>query len=382
MLEQLHKIFVETNLSGRYISALHIEPLIAKLGNFVSVTTVGHSVLNNPIYSLSAGNGPITVLMWSQMHGNESTTTKALFDLFNFFTSDHPLARELRNKVRIIAIPMLNPDGANSYTRENAANVDLNRDFSQLSQPESQVLFRVFEEVSPQYCFNLHDQRTIFGVGDTAKPATISFLSPSYNDACEINETRTRAIQIITAMNQTLQRIIPGQIGRFDDSFNINCVGDRFQVLNTPTILFEAGHFPEDYNREESRKLIFIAIIAGINTINENVIVNAGIAEYLKISQNKVNFYDIVYKNVKINYDGNEFITNFASQFKEVLNKDYIEFVAFIEDVGFGNNIFGHREFDLNNQLFKSSDSDCPRIGNLSHFKIGEIDFVNGLPIN
>ena len=32
---------------------------------------------------------------------------------------------------------------------------------------------------NPKFCFNLHDQRTIFGVEGTKNPATISFLAPS-----------------------------------------------------------------------------------------------------------------------------------------------------------------------------------------------------------
>jgi hypothetical protein len=46
-----------------------------------------------------------------------------------------------------------------------------------------------------------------------------------------------------------LQRYIPGQIGRFDDSFNLNC-GDTFQAMGVPTLLFEAGHFEGDYQRK------------------------------------------------------------------------------------------------------------------------------------
>ena len=52
---------------------------------------------------------------------------------------------------------------------------------------------------------------------------------------------------IIAELNEMLQEFIPGQVGRYDDGFNINCVGDTLQQLNIPTILFEAGHFPNDY---------------------------------------------------------------------------------------------------------------------------------------
>jgi hypothetical protein len=59
------------------------------------------------------------------------------------------------------------------YTRLNANEVDLNRDSQNLTQPESKVLREIFDLFQPHYCFNLHDQRTIFGVS-TGKPA-VSF---------------------------------------------------------------------------------------------------------------------------------------------------------------------------------------------------------------
>ena len=51
---------------------------------------------------------------------------------------------------------------------------------------------------------------------------------------------RLKAIHIINRMNDALQVYIPNQIGRFDDSYNVNCTGDYFTTQNTPTILFEA----------------------------------------------------------------------------------------------------------------------------------------------
>ena len=102
------------------------------------------------------------------MHGNESTTTKGLFDLLNSFYQKDSEAR-LRDCLKTVAllfIPMLNPDGAARYTRENVNKVDLNRDAHEMQEPESQVLRNAFEDFKPDFCFNLHDQRTIFGAGE------------------------------------------------------------------------------------------------------------------------------------------------------------------------------------------------------------------------
>ena len=242
---QLHQDYKQASLFGRYITLEHIEPLLVNY----PVEIIGQSVLVKPIYKVQFGTGKTKILMWSQMHGNESTTTKALFDFMNILQSDSDLSKKLLNEFTFCLLPMLNPDGAELYTRENANEVDLNRDAQNLSQPESVLLRKTFDDFKPNYCYNLHDQRTIYGVGQTDNPATVSFLAPAYNENRDVNEVRIKAMNVIVAMNETLQQFIPNQVGRFDDSFNLNCVGDTFQYLNVPTILFEAGHFPKEIGR-------------------------------------------------------------------------------------------------------------------------------------
>jgi hypothetical protein len=380
-LEKLFSQFKETDLFGRYITLENIEPLLVKFNTNNQVQIIGHSVLGKPIYKYQIGTGLKRILLWSQMHGNESTTTKALFDFLNLLNSDSELANKLLLEFTFCCLPMVNPDGALLYTRENANKVDLNRDSQALSQPESVILRKVFENFMPDYCYNLHDQRTIFGVGEEiSKPATVSFLAPSYNDAREINEVRSKAIAVIVAMNCVLQEFIPNQVGRFCDSFNINCVGDTFQSLNTPTILIEAGHFQEDYDREITRKYVFIALLSGLNYIYENDIVDNKIEDYLNIPHNKICFYDFIYKNIKINYDNNKFITNFALQYKEELIESQLLFNAYIADIGDLKGFSGHFEYDAKEALCENLEGNIPKLGQKADFSLGKnIKIINGL---
>ncbi|UPQ79487.1 M14 family metallopeptidase [Flavobacterium azooxidireducens] len=370
----------ENELSGRYITLKNIEPILGKHFAKNEIQVIGNSVLEKSIYSYRVGTGNFKILLWSQMHGNESTTTKALFDVFNFLDSDVEEVKKWKEKFSFYFIPMLNPDGAELYTRENANEVDLNRDFINLSQPESRLLMSVFNEFKPDFCFNLHDQRTIFGVAKTGKPATLSFLSPSYNEEREINDNRLQAINLISCINEELQKHIPGQIGRFDDSFNRNCVGDTFQQMGVPTVLFEAGHFSNDYQREETRKFIFIALLRSFQALYENDIVNNKIEDYLKIPQNNPCFFDIVYRNVKINYDNSIFITNFAVQFKEEIIENLLVFNAYISSVGDLEDFLGHLEYDVQGDLYEDEKGNFPKISEKANFTIGKhIKFVNGL---
>ena len=379
-LEQMFQQYKEQSIQGRYITLENIEPLLQQLNSNNQVSVIGKSVLEKPIYKYQIGVGGTRIFLWSQMHGNESTTTKALFDFLNLLNSDSELANQLLSTFTFCCIPILNPDGATLYTRENANKIDLNRDSQNLTQPESRVLRETFESFEPHYCFNLHDQRTIFGVGSTGKPATLSFLAPSYNEEREINDSRLKAINLIAGTNDVLQQYIPGQVGRFDDSFNINCIGDTFQYLGVPTVLFEAGHFPNDYQREETRKYVFMALVSSFTILSENDIVSNGINKYLNISQNKVVFYDLMYKNIRINYDGIEKITNFAAQYKEELVDGQICFNAYISQIGDLENHFGHVEYDAEEALYKDDYDNFPKLNQKANFYLNNnMKFVNGL---
>lgn len=379
-LEQLFNQYKEQSIEGRYLTLDHIQPLLDRLNMNNQVQLIGKSVLDKPIYSYELGTGATRIYLWSQMHGNESTTTKALFDFINVLNSGSDFAIKMLNTFTFYCIPILNPDGAALYTRENANKIDLNRDSQNLTQPESNVLRNVFESFKPHYCFNLHDQRTIFGAGDTGKPATVSFLAPSYNEERDVNENRLKAINVIAGINDVLQEYIPGQVGRFDDSFNINCIGDTFQFFGVPTILFEAGHYTNDYNREITRKYIFFSLISAFKMLSENDLVDNRFYDYLNISQNKVVFYDFMYKNIKINYDGIEIITNFVAQYREELIENKIHFNAYIVEVGELENYFGHYEYDAKGATYSDEFSNFPNLNQKADFYLNKnIKFVNGL---
>lgn len=370
----------EQNLFGRYITNKHIEPILEKLNSDFAVSVIGKSVKEKPIYAVKFGTGKIKIYMWSQMHGNESTTTKALFDLFHFLSSKDKTATEFKKTFTLLCIPILNPDGAEAYTRVNANDIDLNRDSVNLSQPESKVLRSVFGEFKPDFCFNLHDQRSIFAAGNTDNPATVSFLAPSYNEARSVNEVRQRAINIIAAMNLALQDFIPNQVGRFDDSFNINCIGDMFQSLGVPTILFEAGHFKNDYERETTRKMIFISYLSALLSISKNDILVNKTIDYFNIPQNNPIFYDFIYKNVKVILDGFEKSITFAAHYNEILLDDAIVFKATIRQIDGLEGYFGHYTYDFQGQLFENQKDKMPEMDSEASFIIGMHNkIVNGL---
>jgi hypothetical protein len=319
--------FKVAQINRRYVTNSHIVNYLHSLGASFHVETLGTSVQRNPIYSVTVGTGPKRILMWSQMHGNESTTTKAVLDLINYLKLQLGDSKSILEHVTLKMIPILNPDGAKAYTRVNANQIDLNRDAQDLSQPESKVLKSTYIDFKPHYCFNLHDQRTIFNVGETKKPATISFLAPAFDKERNLSKSRIISMQLIAAMNNRLQEEIPGQVGRYDDSFNANCVGDAFQMRRTPTILFEAGHYPMDYEREVTRKYVHKALMEVIRSIQNEKFKEFTVNDYQAIPNNHQLFCDVLIKNAHVLNASLATGAEVAVLFQEKLEGEHVQFV-------------------------------------------------------
>jgi hypothetical protein len=345
--------FKETNLFGRYITLNNIEPIINKLNNNYEISIIGRSFLDRPIYSIKIGKGKQKVLIWTQMHGNESTGTKAIFDFISFINAsrNENTIKKLLDKITFLIIPILNPDGAEKYSRFNAQDIDLNRDAVFLNAPESQLLRNILNNFKPDYCFNLHDQRTLFSVGANNLPATISLLAPSENEDRTITPTRIKTMQVVATIYNELKRFIPNQISRYTDEFYPNATGDNFLKEGYPTILIEAGHCLNDYQRELTRKYNFIALISGFYSIIR--VSDNNYSDYFSIPENKKEFFDLIYNNVFIKNEKK----NVGVRYKEKLIDKKIHFIGefkllkTIKDLGFNSLINKKLEFNSINEF-------------------------------
>jgi hypothetical protein len=318
------------------------EQLQEFLSQFDTVTkNIGFSVQNRPIKMLKIGSGPYKILIWSQMHGNESTTTKALLDLIPWFIDVSQ--DKLHSSFTLYIIPQLNPDGSLLYTRNNANNIDLNRDAIKMSQPESKALKFIYEKIKPNLCLNLHGQQTIYSAGKDGKSAILSFLAPAADLECSITRSRRRSMEIISGIVKSLEKEILGSIGRYDETFNPNCVGDSFSQSGTPTILFEAGHVPDDYQREKTRLYIFEAFKAlFISILHPDQAFEP--KDYLSIPNNEIEFCDLILSGVNILVDGNQIKNQkIAIQYRETLIKDSIYFLPEMKAYGTELDLRAHK---------------------------------------
>lgn len=348
--EKEYRQIKEQSISGRYLTLENIEPIIKKLSSKFKIKVEGFSEENQPLYSITYGKGDFKILMWSQMHGNESTTTKAIFDLLNFLNA----ADDLDSKITLKILPMLNPDGALRYTRENANGVDLNRDALNKSQIEIKTLFSVFEDFKPDLCLNMHDQRSIFSSGKTSNPAVVSFLAPAADENKSVPANRAYAMQLIAAMSDFLQNEIPDKVGRYSDDFNPNCLGDAFQSMGVPAILFEAGHIGDDYERENTRMYLFMALWYLFNKVLNND-KNLPLSEtYFVIPENQKLFYDLIIKDASVDKK----VIDIAVQFEEKLFDNSIQFIPKVAIFGDLSSYFSHKTINAQTRKVKINDTE------------------------
>src|SRR5688572_15700336 len=178
---------------------------------------IGRSVLGREIRAVTFGGGPTRVLLWSQMHGDEAAATMALADLFRFFAegTSSSLHQRLGRDLTVAFIPMLNPDGAELFQRQNAIGIDVNRDARRLVTPEARALKTFRDRFNPAFRLNLHDQNARTRAGERGPASGIALLPPAYDEAKSYNDVRARARLVAGTLAQAFAYEIPGRIAKY-----------------------------------------------------------------------------------------------------------------------------------------------------------------------
>ncbi|CAH0996395.1 hypothetical protein EMA8858_02527 [Emticicia aquatica] len=349
-LFEKHEEFKEQSLIIRRFKHKDIVPLIEKLP--FDVQPVGHSFEERTIYQIKLGNGQTKILLWSQMHGDEATATMALMDIFKFFQAKNDEFDALRTKIlancTLYFVPMLNPDGAERFQRRTATGIDMNRDALRFETPEGKLLKKLQDELRPEFSFNLHDQGTKYSAGMSEKQATISFLATPYNFPQEWNLNRTRAMQVICGMNETLQKFIPGHIGKWNDAHEPRAFGDNISKWGSSLILIESGGYKDDIEKQVIRKLNFVAILTGLQSVAEQSYGKYQLNNYESIPNNERFLFDLLIRNAEFVQNGKTIIKDIGINLSEknINNATDFVFSSVIEDLGDLSTFWGIKEID------------------------------------
>lgn len=269
---------------------------------------IGKSLQGRSIRAVTFGRGKTKVLLWSQMHGDESTATMALADIFSYLAAPggDPLRERLKEGLTVVFVPMLNPDGAQLFQRRNAAAIDINRDARRLSTPEARALKAERDRVQPDFGFNLHDQNARTRVGPDGKQAAIALEVPAYSEDGSYNEVRTRARLVAATLADMFQSQIPGRVAKYDETFNPRAFGDNMQKWGVSTVLIESGALPDDPEKQKLRTLNAAAILGTLDAIATGRYTRADPASYDSLESNEGGAHNILVMGGKLVLPGEE----------------------------------------------------------------------------
>lgn len=260
------------------------------------VEEVGRSMHGRELRTITFGSGPVKVMMWSQMHGDEATATMALADIFHFLADDAPsaLRDRLARELTVVFLPMLNPDGAELFQRHNAVGIDVNRDARLLNTPEGRTLKAVRDRFEPQFGFNLHDQNPRTRVGRSDRLAAISLLAPPPQGTGSTSPGWERAARVAAVIRTAIEPLVGGHISKYDDSFNPRAFGDLMQQWGVSTVLIESGGWRHDPEKQFLRTVNFVALVNALDAIASGTYANADPDDYLSLAQNGSSVSDLL----------------------------------------------------------------------------------------
>ena len=111
---------------------------------FVSSEIIGKSPQNRPFQCLRIGEGKSDskiMMVIGRLHPPEVTGQFALQAFVEALCMDSETANKFRKEYTVYVVPMMNPDGVdNGHWRHNTGGIDLNRDWADFNQPETQIV--------------------------------------------------------------------------------------------------------------------------------------------------------------------------------------------------------------------------------------------------
>ncbi len=251
-----------------------LEKLSREYPGLFRVAGEGRSGEGRRLALLALGRGPLKVLLWSQMHGDEPTATSALVDLLSFLGKKRGSAAEERllSSLTIYLLPMLNPDGAERGTRRNAQGIDINRDALRLATPEGRFLKEVRDRFRPSLGYNLHNLSPLTRAGPNGEQVALAFLSVAGDEAETETEGRRTTKRLAVFLRDALAPWAAGKLARYDADYTARAFGDAMTRWGTATLLIETGGLGGPDEAATLVRLNFTALLGSLLALADGAI--------------------------------------------------------------------------------------------------------------
>lgn len=156
---------LEKNNFTKVTSYDELSDFVLKLdqsSDLLQVETIGKSVKGRNIYALKFSNSvfgddksKIRVLFFAQQHGNEQSGKEGSLLLAASLLK--PENVHLFDKIDMVIVPQVNPDGSEANQRRNKNEMDLNRNHLILTEPETQTIHRLFDKYLFEVTMDVHE---------------------------------------------------------------------------------------------------------------------------------------------------------------------------------------------------------------------------------
>lgn len=256
------------------------EPVRQRHPDYITRTVIGKDSTGQYDmygYVYAPQNYEITMFLTGGMHGDEEIGYFALAKIMQLIADAKPedqLLYTLRQKVRFVVVPMINVWSisqhnaglAKSRLRYNGNEVDLNRDFGDLSQQESKNVMAWFAQYADEAVIAMD-----FHIAET-KGISMWFNFINYTDNAVANYKTTnhfyhRYLELGYAKEKTSLTHVPGSYKKADKYIE----GRIWNEYKVPTITVEFvsnENFPIAYSSE----CMTMAVETYINFIIQNAL--------------------------------------------------------------------------------------------------------------
>jgi hypothetical protein len=242
------------------------------------------------------------------MHGDEPSHTLGLADLLAYVARepDDERVRLLAEQLTVVAVPMLNPDGAERFVRTNAQGVDVNRDARAWTTPELRALRDLHDQLKPGFVFNLHDQDVRKRVGKSERLTAFALLATPGGPEMEDDEQRTRGKRLCAAIVRAVQPLVGDRVARFPDEYHPDGSGEFTQRAGAVSVLLECGFWPGDPEKQFLRKVSFAAILGGLQALADGSYADAPLDAYESLEENDTRVFDLLIRSGTVVIPGQE----------------------------------------------------------------------------
>jgi hypothetical protein len=208
-----------------------------------------------------------TVMMTCSQHGNEPSGSEACLIMIEYLVHGvDQYAKDLRNELNIVFLPLSNPDGKEGKQRTNHDQIDINRDHMDMVTLEGQAIHAFYNKYDPEVVLDLHE----FGGRGEQHPLYPDVPVSTY-DYFEVAAPQTfyNNDAIMLQANYELEALVMGTmwetygIGSSSHYVSQNFVSsiqrNHYGMHNSLSLLFETGGGYDTINIDLRTELHLVA---------------------------------------------------------------------------------------------------------------------------